>query len=220
MPRDATICGWRTWRSRPTRRRSAHCSKPGARAPPQRETGSWWFRHSREIRPPLSSSQAPTATTSCRATQWRRSARAALPGSAFVHFGYHADQNLQDPAQGGLPLSDGILRVFDLATLPLDGEYAALAACKTAVGGTSLLDESITLAAALHYTGFRHVIGTLWSLSDQAAVAVFEQVYRELTGTGRFVPDGAARALSRATTLLRRAGARIHTWAPLIHIGP
>lgn len=147
-------------------------------------------------------------------------ARAALPGSAFVHFDCHADQNLQDPAQGGLRLSDGILRVFDLATLPLDGEYAALAACKTAVGGTSLLDESITLAAALHYTGFRHVIGTLWSLSDQAAVAVFEQVYRELTGTGRFVPDGAARALSRATTLLRRAGARIHTWAPLIHIGP
>lgn len=146
--------------------------------------------------------------------------RAALPVCNFVHFDCHADQDLQDPAQGGLLLPDGVLRVFDLAALPLDGEYAALAACKTAVGGTNLLDESITLAAALHYTGFRHVIGSLWDLSDDAAEAVFHGVYRELTDSGRFVPDDSARALARATGILRRRGARIHDWAALVHIGP
>lgn len=146
--------------------------------------------------------------------------RAALPVCNFVHFDCHADQDLQDPARGGLLLPDGALRVFDLAALPLDGEYAALAACKTAVGGTNLLDESITLAAALHYTGFRHVIGSLWSLSDDAAAAVFDDVYLELTSAGRFVPDDSARALARATGALRRRGARIHDWAALVHIGP
>lgn len=145
---------------------------------------------------------------------------AALPESSFVHFDCHADQDLQDPAQGGLELSDGVLRIFDLAALPLDGEYAALAACKTAVGGTTLLDESITLAAALHYTGFRHVIGSQWILSDRAAVAIFDSVYRELCSTGRFVPDESARALAQATNALRRSGEQIHTWAALVHIGP
>lgn len=145
---------------------------------------------------------------------------AALPESRFVHFDCHADQDLQDPAQGGLELSDGVLRIFDLAALPLDGEYAALAACKTAVGGTNLLDESITLAAALHYTGFRHVIGSLWILSDRAAVTVFDSVYPELSRSGQFVPDRSAQALANATNALRQSGEQIHTWAALVHIGP
>lgn len=145
---------------------------------------------------------------------------AALPESSFVHFDCHADQDLQDPAQGGLELSDGVLRIFDLAALTLDGEYAALAACKTAVGGTNLLDESITLAAALHYTGFRQVIGSLWILSDGAAVTVFDAVYRELGSTGKFVAAGSAQALASATNALRWSGAQIHVWAALVHIGP
>jgi CHAT domain-containing protein len=46
------------------------------------------------------------------------------------------------------------------------GEFVFLSACKTAIGGVHILDEAITLAAALQHAGWRHVIATLWSVLD------------------------------------------------------
>jgi CHAT domain-containing protein len=37
------------------------------------------------------------------------------------------------------------------------------------VGGVDLLDEAITLAAALHYTGYRHVVAALWSVDNRTS---------------------------------------------------
>ncbi|SDD80268.1 CHAT domain-containing protein [Glycomyces harbinensis] len=150
----------------------------------------------------------------------REATLAGLSEARYVHFHCHADQNLQDPAQGGFQLDDDVIRVFDLAELALRGEFAGLAACKTAVGGTELLDESITLAAALHYSGFRHVVGGLWIVAEDAAASVFSSVYTELAATGRFLPDESARALATAVNDLRRSGEELHRWAPFIHIGP
>jgi hypothetical protein len=144
----------------------------------------------------------------------------ALPHSSAVHFDCHADQDLDDPANGRIILPDGVLRLFELADLSPGGDFAALAACKTALGGKDLLDESITLAAALHYSGYRHVIGSLWSLSDAAATMMFDRVYQELDRDGELRPDRSAFALAQATSELRKQGYRIHDWAALLHIGP
>jgi len=139
----------------------------------------------------------------------------------FVHFDCHGDQVLADPSQGGVQLADGVLRVFDVASLSTTGEFAGLAACKTAVGGVDLLDEAITLSAALHYAGFRHVVGTLWNLAERVARTAFADMYEQLAREdGTFDPTESARALAHAVDQLRASGESLHSWAALVHIGP
>jgi len=84
-------------------------------------------------------------------------------------------------------------------------EFAGLSACKTATGGAELLDEAITLAAALHYTGYRHVIGTLWSVHDSPGTAdLFATIYRDMAVNGRVRPERSATTSLRSPT--RRTG--------------
>ncbi|WP_032405627.1 CHAT domain-containing protein [Rhodococcoides fascians] len=147
--------------------------------------------------------------------------RRQLETCDFVHFDCHGDQVLADPSQGGVRLSDGVLRVFDVSSISATGEFAALAACKTAVGGVDLLDEAITLSAALHYAGFRHVVGTLWNLAESVAQSAFAAIYDQLvTDQGSFDPINSARALASSVDQLRADGESLHSWASLIHIGP
>ncbi|MDH6434769.1 hypothetical protein M2158_003246 [Streptomyces sp. SAI-144] len=145
--------------------------------------------------------------------------RAELPRHRWVHFSCHGAQDLLQPSQGGLLLTDGRLTVGDIGTGHFRSEFAFLSACQTATGGLFLPDEAITLTAALHYAGYRHVIGTLWSVHDQVAAEVTEAVYADLTAAGVFDPARSARALHRATTELR-ARTALSAWVPFIHTGP
>ncbi|MFY1632866.1 CHAT domain-containing protein [Solwaraspora sp. WMMB335] len=143
-----------------------------------------------------------------------------LPRHRWAHFSCHGGQDLADPSRGGLLLHDRVLTIPDISARQHDGEFAFLSACKTAVGGTTLPDEAITLAAALHYTGYRRVIGTMWSVHDDTAADVAEMVYTDLTATGRFEPAGAARALHRAIRRLRDVRRLpASAWTPFTHTG-
>ncbi|MET7424246.1 CHAT domain-containing tetratricopeptide repeat protein [Dactylosporangium sp. NPDC005555] len=151
----------------------------------------------------------------------RAEVRAALGRHAWAHFSCHGDQQLGDPSRGGLALHDGMLTIAELAGDRFGGEFAFLSACKTAVGGVHNPDEAISLVAALQYTGWRHVIGTLWTVWDDAAATVAEDVYRTVVVHGELRPDTAAAALHAATRRRRDADpARPSTWAPFVHIGP
>ncbi|MFV2085583.1 CHAT domain-containing protein [Micromonospora sp. LOL_021] len=143
-----------------------------------------------------------------------------LPWHSWAHFACHGDQNLQRPSDGGLLLHDGALTVTDLSQQQHQGEFAFLSACKTAVGGVNLPDEAITLTAALHYTGYRHVIGTLWSVLDATAADVAEAVYTALAVDGRLDADRSAYALHDAVHQVRAAGAPMAAWSPFTHTGP
>ncbi|MFH0173787.1 CHAT domain-containing protein [Streptomyces cacaoi] len=140
----------------------------------------------------------------------------------WVHFVCHGDQNLRDPSGGGLLLADGDrLTVTDLGRGEHRGEFACLSACKTATGGVTLPDEVITLAAALHFTGYRHVIATLWSVYDPTAAEITTRLYERLTDSGTFDPDGAAHALHQAVRDLReRHPEHPSVWIPFTHTGP
>jgi hypothetical protein len=147
--------------------------------------------------------------------------RNELPRHRWAHFSCHGGQNLADPSQGGLLLQDRLLSIADISTGHYRGEFAFLSACMTATGGVNLPDEAITLAAALHYTGYRHVIGTLWSIYDQTAADVAEAVYSELTSTGQFEPATSAYALHNAIRDLRDSGTLpLSAWVPFTHTGP
>ena len=147
--------------------------------------------------------------------------RGALPRHQSAHFSCHGDQNLADPSRGGLLLHDGVLSVADISSGRHDGEFAFLSACMTAVGGVDLADEAIALTAALHHTGYRRVIGTLWTVYDQTAAEVATTVYAELTATGRFDPTRSAQALHAAVRRLRDIQQLPPAaWSPFTHTGP
>lgn len=138
-----------------------------------------------------------------------------------AHFDCHGYQNLDDPSSGGLVLADGAVTILDFAAGAWHGDFAGLAACQTAVGGIDLLDEAITLTAALHYTGYRHVVGTLWSVRDDITKAVFDALYESIVIDGTVHADSSATAL-HAVVRQQRA---VHPtaprlWAPFIHVGP
>ncbi|OXM60493.1 CHAT domain-containing protein [Amycolatopsis vastitatis] len=146
----------------------------------------------------------------------------ALRTHRWAHFSCHGNQDLNDPAEGGLVLADGVLRIADITSEQYHAEFAGLSACKTATGGITLLDEAITLVSALHYTGYRHVIGTLWSVYDSpGTTGLFSSIYQDLADGGRLHPERSAYALHRATIQLRDTEPRRpSTWTPFIHVGP
>jgi hypothetical protein len=146
----------------------------------------------------------------------------ALPSFPWVHFACHGGQNLLDPSQGALYLTDGPLTVLQLAAGELPAaELAFLSACQTAVGGAQVPDETIHLAAALQFAGYRHIIATAWSISDNDAPQVASAVYTALAATGSLEASRAASAVHRAVAALRTdKPRRPDLWAPYLHIGP
>ncbi|MFI0777679.1 CHAT domain-containing protein [Streptomyces sp. NPDC021212] len=146
---------------------------------------------------------------------------AALRTHPYAHLACHGSYDPEDPSAGGLLLHGGELTVHDLATQRLDeAEFACLSACHTATPGTALVDEVITLASAFQLCGYRHVIGSLWTLKDAITPALARDVYGALGAAGSTA--GSAHALHRAVQGLRaeRRYARPLFWASMIHIGP
>ncbi|NUS63374.1 MAG: CHAT domain-containing protein, partial [Saccharothrix sp.] len=146
---------------------------------------------------------------------------ADLRTHAYAHFACHGSQDVNDPSTGALYLWDKPLTVLDVAELDLaHAELAYLSACHTAVGGATLPDEAIHLAAALQLAGYRHVIATLWTVGDRTAVDVATSVYTSLVdGAGLDLAD-TAHVLHRTVRALRDADPRDPTrWAPYIHSG-
>ncbi|MGW3360568.1 CHAT domain-containing protein [Streptomyces bungoensis] len=151
----------------------------------------------------------------------RASVRRELAAHRNVHFSCHATSDPLRPTLGGALLSDGLLTTGEIAADHRHRDFAFLSACKTALGGLLLPDESMTLSAALHYTGYRHVIGTLWSVRDDVAADVAEDVYRDMWQDGVFRPDRAATALHGAIRRLRDASPHEPShWMSFTHTGP
>jgi CHAT domain-containing protein len=110
------------------------------------------------------------------------------------------------------------LTVLDVTRLRLEtAQLAFLSACSTAQPGRRLPDEAIHLASAFQLAGYRHVIGTLWPIDDQAAVAATEEIYRRLAPPGEGDLAGAVHAATR--TLRARWSACPSVWASHIHAG-
>jgi CHAT domain-containing protein len=141
-----------------------------------------------------------------------------------AHFSCHGIQDISDPSAGHLALHDGPLPIGQISGLRLDGPgLAFLSACETSRGGAELADEAITLATAFRLAGYRHVIGTLWSISDELAPGVAEQVYEAVTlpgGAGIDARNTAAELNTAILALRHSCPGEPWLWAPYVHIGP
>ncbi|KAL2156167.1 hypothetical protein VTH82DRAFT_912 [Thermothelomyces myriococcoides] len=131
-----------------------------------------------------------------------------LRGCRIFHFAGHGVSDQADPSRSHLMLEDWESRpltVDDLRSQWLseqEGEtkgsknttrpfLAYLSACSTAANGEiELSDEAIHLVNGFQLAGFRHVVGTLWTVNDKACVDVAEYFYKTLC-RAETVDDGA-----------------------------
>jgi CHAT domain-containing protein len=111
--------------------------------------------------------------------------------------------------------------VADLAGIRYDrAEFAFLAACTTAIGGSRVPDEAITLTAALQHAGFQNVIGTLWTVPDRSTARITRSVYDALALDGQLWPTKSASALHHAVREERaRRPRHPSAWVPFLHVG-
>jgi tetratricopeptide (TPR) repeat protein len=150
----------------------------------------------------------------------RESVMRALPAARWAHFACHGTASVASPSDSSLLLADHQrLTVSDIAQLRLnDADLAYLSACSTAQPGTQIPDEAIHLASAFELAGYRHVIGTLWPIADDAALKLADGLYAALADTK--IPTSPARTLHTLTRFLRdRQPHTPKAWASHIHIG-
>ncbi|MFD0663634.1 CHAT domain-containing tetratricopeptide repeat protein [Thermocatellispora tengchongensis] len=129
----------------------------------------------------------------------------ALPGHRYVHLACHAYTDPARPSRSRLVLHDHArapLTVADVLGLHAGGELAFLSACGTARTGAELADEGIHLVSAFQLAGYRHVVGTLWTVADRHTVRVDSHVYRALRESGD--PGRVPLALHEAVLEQRR----------------
>ncbi|KAF2185509.1 hypothetical protein K469DRAFT_665117 [Zopfia rhizophila CBS 207.26] len=139
----------------------------------------------------------------------REEVLAHLRTCKIFHFAGHGRSDPQDPSRSYLLLDDwnkSPLTVGDLRDSNIQESspfLGYLSACSTSVNKVdSLVDEGIHLASAFQLAGFRHVIGTLWEVSDSYCVDVARVVYETIRDEG-MTDMAVCRGLHRAVKALR-----------------
>lgn len=149
----------------------------------------------------------------------------ALRSHRFCHFACHGVLTTGRPFDAALVLHDGRhLTLLDIVRSQLpDAEFAFLASCHTAeLSDENTPDEVLHLAAAVHYSGFRSVIGAMWAMADEDGRDLAKYFYRSLfSDEGQGVPyyERSARALVHAVRKLRRKGVGLERWVNYAHFG-
>ncbi|KAL5615839.1 hypothetical protein FOBRF1_004587 [Fusarium oxysporum] len=134
---------------------------------------------------------------------------AQLKDCDIFHFAGHGETDETNPLKSQLRLEDWqtqSLAVSDLLSLKLRDNppfLAYLSACGTSqIKDKRLLDESLHLISACRLAGFRHVVGTLWEVGDEACVDVAGMVYEELKDSG-MDDQSVCRGLHKAVRKIR-----------------
>ncbi|EJT69166.1 hypothetical protein GGTG_13275 [Gaeumannomyces tritici R3-111a-1] len=133
----------------------------------------------------------------------------ALEACQMFHFAGHGSTHPTEPLQSQLLLDDWDLGPFTVASL-LETNLtskppflAYLSACGTGqILNEDSVDESIHLANACQLAGFRHVVGTLWSVDDGLCVDMGGMTY-EFLRDERMGDGAVSRGLHRAMRTLR-----------------
>jgi hypothetical protein len=154
----------------------------------------------------------------------REAVLGALNSHSWAHFACHATTDLLLPSRGALMVHGADtepLTVADVARLDLThAELAFLSACTTTRSVPDLTDESIHLTSAFQLAGYRHVVGTLWPVSDPVALRAASAFYGQVAVPGALRGERSAAAAHHASRLLRRRFPRQPScWAAHIHAG-
>lgn len=93
-----------------------------------------------------------------------------LPEANIVHLACHGVQETTDALESGFCLRDGRLTVRKLMAFNLqNATFAFCSACETAKGDSQQPDQTVHLAAAMLFAGFKSVVATMWWVRVLAA---------------------------------------------------
>ncbi|KAH9034026.1 CHAT domain-containing protein [Lactarius deliciosus] len=156
------------------------------------------------------------------------SALDGLQHHQFVHFACHGTLEARKPFDAGFELyGNERLTLLDIVGSRVPAaEFAFLAACHTAeLTDGSSADESLHLAAAVQYCGFRSVVGTMWAMANEDGPDIAKHFYKSVFSRreqGKPVPyyQRSAGALRDAVKKLRRKrGITVERWVNFVHYG-
>ncbi|KAG2127531.1 CHAT domain-containing protein [Suillus clintonianus] len=130
----------------------------------------------------------------------------ALNHNQWLHLACHGMPHRTQSFDSSFAMRDGPLMIKEIIRSNWQNpEFAFLSACHTTVGHEKSPDEAIHLAAAMQFSGFRSVIGSMWSVDDEVARQIVSVFYRKLVdGSGRLDCTRAAVALHKAVKSLRK----------------
>ncbi|QYS99589.1 CHAT domain-containing protein [Trichoderma simmonsii] len=139
--------------------------------------------------------------------RYKNDVLSALKTCKLFHFAGHGSTNSTQPLQSTLFLKDWKQEPLTIASL-LEANLnstrpflAYLSACGTGqILDEKSFDESIHIANACQLIGFRHVVGTLWSVNDKLCVDVARMTYQFLCNNGmkdRAVSEGLHYAIRK-----------------------
>jgi CHAT domain-containing protein len=146
----------------------------------------------------------------------------------FAHFSCHGILETGKPFGACFKLYQGRLTLLEIIRSQLpSAEFAFLSACHTAgLTQESIADEGLHLSAAVQYSGFRSVVGTLWAMADIDGQVVTKHFYESLfSDEWKDVPyyERTAKALWDAVRELRRVRgknkATLERWVNFVHYG-
>jgi CHAT domain len=142
----------------------------------------------------------------------------------FVYIAYNGELKAGRPFEASIRFPNGeYLTLLDFVrTQHPAGEFALLPGSHTAeLTEGSIPDEALHLSAAVQYSGFRSVIGTLWEMDDDGGRDVEKAVFQSLfSGHEGGVPyyERSARALRDAVQQMRR-NLPLVRWVGYVHYG-
>jgi CHAT domain-containing protein len=143
----------------------------------------------------------------------------ALRQHHWVHLACHGMPNREKPFDSSFAMRNGPLTITNIIRPRLQNqEFAFLSACHTTVGHASSPDESIHLAAAMQFSGFCSVIGSMWFVDDKVVGRLASTFYDNMVDrSGKLDCRYAAVALHKAVKKLRSIP--LEQQLVLIHIG-
>ncbi|KAH9971893.1 CHAT domain-containing protein [Russula compacta] len=144
----------------------------------------------------------------------------------FAHISCHGILETGKPFDAFFKLyEDTRLTLLDIVRSRLPtAEFAFLSACHTAeITEESIANEGLHLAAAVQYSGFRSVVGTMWAMADIDGPVLTESFYQSVfSDKWQGVPyyERTAEALRDAVrNLRRRRKMTLERWVNYVHYG-
>ena len=144
----------------------------------------------------------------------------------FAHISCHGILKIGKPFDAFFHLYNGSrLTLLDIVRSRLPtAEFAFLSACHTAeITEESIANEGLHLAAAVQYSGFRSVVGTMWAMADIDGPVLAESFYQSVfSNKWQGVPyhERTAEALRDASRDLRRKRKMtLERWVNYVHYG-
>ena len=105
----------------------------------------------------------------------------ALPSADVVHPASHAAANPDDPLRSGFLLADdGWVQLSDLLAMQLRARLVVLSSCESALPGTRLPDEVVSLPSGLMAAGVAGVLGSLWLVEDTPTAVLMAEMWRRV----------------------------------------